>query len=324
MQLLMLVLLAVAPPVAFLVYILRRDRVEPEPLGLVLKMLFLGCLSVIPAMVMELLFTDLPLFNGTGIAGSALKSFLLVAPVEEAVKLLTVLLFVWRNENFDQRGDGIVYTGTVAIGFAMAENLMYVLGRGWLIGVLRAVTSIPSHTFTGVLMGCFVGAAKFASNRKDRARFLVTGFLVAWLFHGAYNTFALSGTAAALLVVPLVIALFMLGSRSIRKNMVISGGREKAVPAAPVKAGAARRARRWHKVAGRTLLVLSGIFWVLVGLGLLLDDMDSREAFHVILGTMVLTAVPFSLGIILEIAHRRRARSMRVEGVCERDGTSSG
>lgn len=317
MQLLLLVLLAVAPPVAFLVYILRRDRGEPEPLGLVLKMLLLGCLSVIPAIIIELLFADLPLFTRPGIAGAALQSFLLVAPVEEAVKLLTVLLFVWKNENFNQRGDGIVYTGTVAIGFAMAENLLYVLDRGWIIGVLRAVTSIPSHTFTGVLMGYFVGAAKFASNRAGRVHCLVTGFLVAWLFHGAYNTFALSGTAAALLVVPLVVALFILGSRYLGKGMVISGGRESTVPAAPVPAEAPKRVRRWHKVVGRALLLLSGVFWALVVLGLLLDDMGSRETLHVILGTLVLTAVPVSLGIILELAHRRRARGILADQVRE-------
>lgn len=316
MQLLLLVLLAVAPPVAFLVYILRRDREEPEPLGLVLKMLLLGCLSVIPAIIIELLFAGLPVFTRPGVAGAALSSFLLVAPVEEAVKLLTVLLFVWKNENFNQRGDGIIYTGTVAIGFAMAENLLYVLDRGWVIGVLRAVTSIPSHTFTGVLMGYFVGAAKFASSRAGRARCLVTGFLVAWLFHGAYNTFALSGTAAALLVVPLVVALFILGSRYLGKGMVISGS-ESTVPGAPVPADAPKPARRWHKVVGRALLVLSGVFWALVVLGILLDDMNSRETLHVILGTMVLTAVPVSLGIILELAHRRRARGIIADQVRE-------
>lgn len=298
MQQLLLVLLAVAPPVAFLVYILRYDRSEPEPLGLVLKMLFLGCLSAVPAVLIEFIFMDLPLLSGSGIAGAALQSFLLVAPVEEAVKLLTVLLFVWKNQNFNQHNDGIVYTGTVSIGFAMAENVLYVLDRGWIIGVFRAVTSIPSHTFTGVLMGYFVGAAKFAPNRAIRVRYLLTGFLVAWLFHGAYNTFALSGTAAALLVVPLVAALFILGSRFLKKGRALSGAKMQSGPPAPAKTP--KRVRRWHKVVGRVLLVLSGVFWALVVLGLLLDDMTGQETLHTILGTLILTAVPISLGILLE------------------------
>ncbi len=298
MQQLLLVLLAVTPPVAFLAYILRYDRSEPEPLGLVLKMLFLGCLSAVPAVLIEFIFMDLPLFSGTGMAGAALQSFLLVAPVEEAVKLLTVLLFVWRNRNFNQRNDGIVYTGTVAIGFAMAENVLYVLDRGWIIGVFRAVTSIPTHTFTGVLMGYFVGAAKFAPTRAVRVRRLSTGFLIAWLFHGAYNTFALSGTAAALLVVPLVAALFILGSRSLKKGSALSGAMARTGPQTPVRAP--KLVRRWHRVVGRVLLALSGVFWALVALGLLLDDMTGRETLHIILGTLILTAVPIFLGILLE------------------------
>lgn len=297
MQKLLLVLLAVTPPVAFLAYILRYDRREPEPLSLVLKLLFLGCLSGIPAVLIELAFKDLPLFSGTGMSGAALQSFLLVAPVEEAVKLLTVLLFVWKNTNFNQRNDGIVYTGTVAIGFAMAENVLYVLDRGWIIGVFRAVTSIPTHTFTGVLMGYFVGAAKFSPTAAVRIRYLVTGFLVAWIFHGAYNTFALSGTAAALLVVPLVAALFILGSRSLKKGGALSGAMAQEGPPAPARTP--KRVRRWHKIVGRILLILSGVFWALVALGILLDDMTGQETLHIILGTLILTAVPISLGVLL-------------------------
>ena len=162
MDLLLLVIIAVLPPIAFMLYIHRLDRIEPEPHGLIIKAMVLGAAAVIPAAIVELLLSMIPLFAMGGIIGAALKSFIVIAPVEEAVKLGVVLLFIWNNQNFNEENDGIVYTGAAAIGFALLENIMYVVQSGFGTGIMRAVTSIPLHTFTGVIMGYFVGIAKFA------------------------------------------------------------------------------------------------------------------------------------------------------------------
>lgn len=306
----LLVLLAVAPPTAFLILVLRFDRIEPEPPGFIVRLLFLGCLSVIPAALIETLLLGIPLFQIQGIAGSALQSFLVIAPVEEAVILTTVMLFTWRNPNFNERNDGIVYAGTVSVGFAMAENLGYVLGHGFTVGFARAVTSIPGHTFTGVLMGYFVGQAKFAPSRKARNAGIAKGFLVAWFLHGAYDTFALSGTALALLVVPLVAVHFILGFRYLRKGRDLSRARWSSSEPPPPPPAVTASARRWRRIVGRTLLAVCGGFWLLLLIGALQQqESPPTDLAYAALGGVMLTAVPITVGILLERSCRRRSYS---------------
>jgi len=153
MSILFLTLLALAPPIGFLIYILRFDRIEPEPTGFVARMLFLGVLSVVPAALIEGVFLDSSLFTGNGLVQAGLKSFLVIAPVEEAMKLLVVILFAWRSRSFNEPNDGIVYAGAVSIGFAMGgERALRVLSvrfRWWAIATGPSARSrgTPSQGF---------------------------------------------------------------------------------------------------------------------------------------------------------------------------------
>jgi RsiW-degrading membrane proteinase PrsW (M82 family) len=315
MGLILLVILAVAPPIGFLIYILRFDRIEPEPLSLVLKMLFLGCLAVVPAALIEMAVLGLPVFSREGVIGSGIQSFLVVAPVEEGLKLLTVMLFAWRNRNFNERNDGIVYAATVSIGFAMAENLFYVLEHGFGVGIARALSSIPGHTFTGVIMGYFIGHARFAASRAIRNRNILGGFGIAWFLHGAYNTLALSGTAAALLVVPLVVALFLLGIRFLRKGRALSAGKWGAVPAKPPSSPSIPASRgNLRKVAARILLILSGVFWLLLLTGILLDrSVGAEDTVYAVFGGLLLTALPITVGVLMEVSCGKRRATLETE-----------
>ena len=154
---------SVAPALAFLVLILALDRREPEPLALVLKVIGLGAVSAIPAAIVEMVLEGLPLFSLTGIAGAAAVAFIQVAPVEEACKLAVVLLYAWRKPAFNEENDGIVYAGASAIGFALLENVIYVARLGLGTGAARAFSAIPLHVFTAVLVG--LASAVRASRR---------------------------------------------------------------------------------------------------------------------------------------------------------------
>jgi protease PrsW len=302
-QAILTVLVAVAPPVLFLVWILRYDRTEPEPLGMVLGMVLTGCLSVIPAGILESLVLLMPVFDSEGIAGKALQSFLVVAPLEEALKLLMVMLFAWKSRHFNERNDGIVYTGAVAIGFALAENIFYVFQFGLGTGFARAVTAIPGHTFSGVLMGYFIGQARFAATLPRRNTLIVKGFITAWLLHGTYNTLALSGTEAALLVVPMTALYFVLGIRFLKKGRAISLARWRGeAPETP-----ARTIRgRWKKILGRVLLGASGIAWLLILLGLAGGAAENTgEAAMAVAGLVMITAIPITAGVLLEMSSPR-------------------
>jgi len=82
------------------------------------------------AFAAELALKGMPVFRGQGLRTSFLVSFLQIAPVEEACKLAVVLLFVWKSPHFYKENDGIVYMGSSALGFALLENIAYVVEHG--------------------------------------------------------------------------------------------------------------------------------------------------------------------------------------------------
>src|SRR5437764_4940874 len=120
-QLLILLCLALAPAVFLLHYFYVRDKYQPEPLKLVVKIYFLSLFSVVPAVVLELSVGFLVL--------GALAAFL-VGFIEEGIKLLFSRWLVFRRPEFDEPYDGILFAVVVGLGFASAENLLYVIGSG--------------------------------------------------------------------------------------------------------------------------------------------------------------------------------------------------
>ena len=73
----------------------------------------------------------------------------------------------------------------VSMGFACTENILYVLEGGYQTAILRAFTAVPAHATFGVLMGYYMGKAKFSKIE------LVLNLRASssCLFHGAYDFF---------------------------------------------------------------------------------------------------------------------------------------
>ncbi len=330
-----LLIVAILPPLGFLAYLLSADRREPEPLQMVLFALLLGIASTFPAALAEAVLGAIPLFSADGLAGAAAKSFLMIAPVEEACKLGVILLFVWKNRNFNEENDGIVYVTASAIGFALFENVFYILGNGVATGIARAFTSIPLHTFCGVIMGHYAGRARFAADRPTANRLIRLGFLLAVAIHGLYDTLAFSGTALGLLIVPLVIALFIVGKSLVSNGRALSNARwndpgtaarisidtpDRAVARAIAKYGPDKIGRTedgryflkperqpWKAIAARCLFVAVAAAWMLTFLAARSVAGDSRDALaDALMYAALMSLVPLMLGILLEASYRRR------------------
>ncbi len=315
-----------APALVFLLVILRMDRQEPEPLGLVLRVIALGAAGSIVAALVEKALDGVFLFHAPGLLGAAASSFIQIAPVEELCKLGVVLLFVWQNAQFNEENDGIVYVGSSAIGFALLENILYVAQNGIGTGVLRAFTSIPLHVFAGIILGMYVGRAKFAADDRTRALLILKGFALVWFFHGLYDTFAQSGNALALLLLPLIVGVSGFGIVELRKGRAASllrwtgrTGADTTGPAARVAppsglaphTGAPVRGKApvWMAVVSRLLLAACACFWILLVIGLAFPD-SPEGAGEGILGGILLTLIPGGMGVLLEIGYQKRKRAV--------------
>jgi len=183
-----LLLLAIAPVTIIIVYIYFKDKFEKEPIGFLFKNFILGATVsiLITTVVGGIISRIIPLTDVTNISQQFLKAFVVVALVEEFSKYTIVRFVAQRNKEFNEPFDGIVYAVMVSMGFAALENILYVYQYGISTGVTRAFTAVPAHATFAVLMGYFMGKAKFS---KNRFVFNITGLLLATLFHGAYDFF---------------------------------------------------------------------------------------------------------------------------------------
>lgn len=181
-----LLLISVVPVAIILVYIYYRDKYEKEPISLLIKGLISGMVIVFPVIVAEKSIGHLlpHLFsNNFGMAFG--DAFLVAALCEETFKLLAIYLLIWKNPHFNERFDGIVYAVFVSLGFALVENIMYVFSNGFSVGISRAFSAVPAHAMFGIMMGYYLGLAKFILPK--RSLYFSLAFIVPILIHGFYD-----------------------------------------------------------------------------------------------------------------------------------------
>ena len=183
-----LLFLAIAPVFVVIIYIYLKDKYEKEPKRLLLKTFLLGAIfSILTTVIVSgIISAFFPLTDDFSVFQQFTQAFVVVGFVEELSKYVIVLYFAQPNKAFNEPFDGIVYAVFVSMGFAFTENLLYVFEHGMSTGILRAFTAVPAHATFGIIMGYFMGKAKF-SDRKWLLNLL--GLLFATLFHGSYDFF---------------------------------------------------------------------------------------------------------------------------------------
>ena len=209
-MILIIVAVALLPVLILGWWIYKKDSLRPEPLRMLYKAFFYGvgstCVSLLISTLMNFLglFTyDLASFKG------AVSTALFAAAIPEEIAKLTMLwIFLRNNPYYDEYFDGIVYAACIGLGFAGAENILYLLqSEDWMItGVMRGLTAVPAHFAMACAMGYFYSKRHFG----DRSRLtMVCVLAVPILIHWVYDALAFSdGIFPALSV--LINGLFVL------------------------------------------------------------------------------------------------------------------
>ncbi|WP_298494857.1 PrsW family glutamic-type intramembrane protease [uncultured Algibacter sp.] len=214
-----LLVVAFAPVFVIILFIYYKDKYEKEPTRLLFYNFLLGAIvSIIITSILYYAFDIvLPLTNKTSILEQFIKAFFVVGLIEEFSKYIIIRYFAQPNKAFNEPFDGIVYAVMVSMGFAATENIFYVIEGGYTTALARAFTAVPAHATFGILMGYFMGKAKFSKNRIGLNLF---GLLLAITFHGAYDFFLFINFVPGIWVgafVSLFIGLF-LSRRAIIKH----------------------------------------------------------------------------------------------------------
>ena len=185
---LLLLAAATLPSMAIAYWIYHQDYHEKEPAKMLLWAFLCGCASTIPAIFFQSYFIDWE--NPQSLYATSLFAFLGVALTEELSKFILFRRFVYPQKDFNEPIDGIVYGVMVGLGFATLENVMYVFNaeqNGFSTALGRAFTAVPAHAAFGVLMGAYVGLAKFFPEKATV--YTIIGVGLAVFFHGAYDFF---------------------------------------------------------------------------------------------------------------------------------------
>jgi protease PrsW len=186
--------LSIVPAALLAGFIWYSDITTNEPLGLLVATFVLAILFATFAAVVNSIAS--PRFQLFGAIGMVLYFYLIVGPVEEAVKLLAVRVFAYRSDTFDAVIDGAVYGAIAGLGFAAIENAIYISGgvAEAQVGMVTAATDIatqralvgPGHVIYSAIAGYYLGLAKF--NREHAGPIVVKGLLIAAFVHATYNT----------------------------------------------------------------------------------------------------------------------------------------
>ncbi|MFN0072364.1 MAG: PrsW family intramembrane metalloprotease [Chloroflexota bacterium] len=220
-----LLILAVAPAVFWMWWFYRKDRFDPEPRGLIVKIFLLGMLPVLPAGIVEIvLFNVFPFVSGTGLVAIALANLFIVGPVEEVGKYLVVRRWALRHPAFNEPLDGIVYAAAAALGFAALENFFYLIDNGaWLI-LIRGPLSTLNHVLFAAIWGYAVGMASVQTDPGEASRLVRNGLIMGSLGHGVSNTLLLAQQSDSVLVWSPLMAILFAGFlyREVSKNIATS------------------------------------------------------------------------------------------------------
>ena len=116
----------------------------------------------------------------------------------------------WHSLEFNCQYDGVVYAVFTSLGFALWENISYVVHYGFSTALVRAVTAIPGHASFGVFMGVFYGIARRLENQglqKESRWCRILAVILPALLHGTYDYIA-STELDSVWFIPFVVVLF--------------------------------------------------------------------------------------------------------------------
>ncbi len=209
---------------ALIVLLMWLDRYEKENIVTMMKVFVLTIIATsFYAFAASMIITDL-----------SLKNIVVIAPIMEESWKLLIFIFVihkWKDE-VNESFDPVMYIGVIALGFAFYENVTYYIAATWHGALFARLTYdyslynaslysiflarlIPGHLLFNIIAISIYGAG-FKYGKKNIRLFF--SWLLAILFHAAWNLTASSNLIFSGLVIFLIIAAIF----SIKKLLNIS------------------------------------------------------------------------------------------------------
>lgn len=176
----------VFPALAWLWFWLREDSRHPEPRRVIALAFLVGMVTVgvvIPIQQAVAAFL-----------ASTTLVFVAWSVIEEVMKYLAARVTVLRSRENDEPIDSVIYMVAVALGFAAAENALFLLSplagetftQTLLTGNLRFVGAMLLHVLSSAVIGVAL-ALSFYKSKREKRFYALYGVILAALLHSLFN-----------------------------------------------------------------------------------------------------------------------------------------
>ena len=194
-------LLGIVPALIWLWFWLKEDACHPEPKRLILLTFLYGGLSVLFALLFQIVFNSVFQVSTTSAIqtlpfGYAFLVVCIWAFIEEFVKYQAAWHGGLKKTATDEPVDVPIYMISAALGFAALENTLFLIqplmsnNLGVVITTtkLRFIGATLVHVASSALIGMFVGYS-FYFMKSIKRRYIFAGFILATVLHALFNLF---------------------------------------------------------------------------------------------------------------------------------------
>ena len=200
-----LLTVAIAPGLALFSYFYLRKQIAKEPSKTLFHTFLYGAIMTFPILFIQHVFEEENIFSDY-----FLRNVVFTSALEEFFKWLILLLAIYRHVEFEDAYDGILYGASVSLGFATVENILYLITYGTDIAFIRAFLPVSSHALFGVVLGYYIGRAKFAV-KANKKTLLLIAFLAPFSLHFVYNSIFVIEEFVLYLIIPFMLFLWWFG-----------------------------------------------------------------------------------------------------------------
>ena len=235
-QTMIIILLTVVPSLLLLTLILYSDRKSREPVLMLLICAFSGAFTICLSLIIDKIILKYHLIGGDLFTDSnaySIYRIMILAGVEEYVKLLVLYLFLYRNKAFDEIFDGFVYSSIIALSFSLVETVLYVINEATYndmtsLAILRNFTAIPLHVTCGITMGYFVSLEKFAKSKTKKIINMILALMIPTLIHTVYNvffsivSFSNNSSSSIFVIILFILSVYFIGIMFIMRTTALN------------------------------------------------------------------------------------------------------
>ncbi|WP_040228293.1 glutamic-type intramembrane protease PrsW [Bhargavaea cecembensis] len=213
----MLLTVAIAPGLALFSYFYLRKQIQKEPSRSLFHSYIYGMLLTFPILFIQYVFEEEGVFHSV-----FFRDAIFTSALEEFFKWFVLLIVVYRHVDFRDPYDGILFGASVSLGFATVENVLYLLTFGLDEALLRALLPVSSHALFGVVMGYYLGQAKFVPAASTRPM-LFLSLLSSFGLHFIYNAILQAGGSYNLyLLIPFMLFLWWFALTKVKRAHLLA------------------------------------------------------------------------------------------------------